>query len=134
MNQLQLNQIVERIDHAFGDELPFSARDLTVEDRGALRRVFGDEGYQSYLHDQVNRQIIRDYLTNAVILGYIPEHRLTAVADLVGSSESRATLSLHMLMSSVEQAAELLDAREPEKLRKLKSGAKLPPYIKLIRS
>lgn len=134
MNQLQLNQIVERIDHAFGEELPFSARDLTGEDKGVLKQVFGDDGYQSYLHDQVNRQIIRDYLTNAVMLGFVPEQRLAAVARLVATAESRATLSLHMLMSSVEQAAELLDAREPERLRKLKSGVKLPPYIKLIRS
>ena len=134
MNQLQLDQIVGRIDDAFGDELPFSDRTLTTQDRDLLLQVFGDGGYQDYLHDQVNRQIIRDYLTNAVMLGFLPEQQLAGVERLVASVEGRASLSLHMLMNSVEQAAELLAEPKPECLKKLKSGVDLPPYIKLIRS
>ena len=134
MNQLQLDEIVGRIDGAFGEELPFSDRALTDQDRDLLRQVFGDGGYQDYLHDQVNRQIIRDYLTNAVMLGFLPEQGLASLGQLVATVEGRASLSLHMLMNSVEQAAELLAEPAPERLKKLKSGADLPPYIKLIRS
>ena len=134
MNQLQLDEIVGRIDSAFGEELPFSGRTLTEQDTDLLRRVFGDGGYQDYLQDQVNRQIIRDYLTNAVMLGFLPEQELAGVERLITTVEGRASLSLHMLMNSVEQAAVLLAEPEPETLTKLKSGTDLPPYIKLIRS
>ena len=131
---MQLNQIIEHIDQAFGEELPFSARELDGQDREVLHRVFGDEGYQSYLQDQVNRQIIRDFLVNAVLLGFLPQQALVDIAGQVGTRESRASLSLHMLMTSVEQAAELFTAAEPDRLSKLKPGLQLPPYIKLIQS
>ena len=134
MNQLQLDEIVGRIDSAFGEELPFSGRALTEQDTDLLRQVFGDGGYQDYLQDQVSRQIIRDYLTNAVMLGFLPEQELAGVERLIATVEGRASLSLHMLMNSVEQAAALLAEPEPETLTKLKSGTDLPPYIKLIRS
>ena len=134
VNQLQLNQIVEHIDHAFGEELPFSGRELNGQDREALKRVFGDDGYQAYLQDQVNRQIIRDYLTNAVVLGYVPEQTITGFASQLGTCEERAALSLHMLMCAVEQAGELLaiDANQQLKILKPKRGA--PPVMTLIQS
>jgi hypothetical protein len=56
---LQLEDITARIDRAFGDELPFSRRELGDGDLKTLYRVFGDVGYQHYLQDQVSRQIIR---------------------------------------------------------------------------
>ena len=134
MDQLHLDEILARIESAFGEELPFSTGDITGADREALKRVFGDSGYRCYLQDQVDRQIIRDYLTNAVVLGYIPEQQLADFSEQIASREGRAALSLHMLMSSVEQAAELLGGSGPERLNVLKPGPDSPPYITLVRN
>ena len=134
MEQLQLDRLVERLEGAFGEELPFSSGELSQGQVEVLRQVFGDDGYQSYLQDQVNRQIIRDFTVNAVMLGFLPEQSVSGIARQIASREGRAALSLHMLMSSVEQAAELMAPQEPEQLSRLKPGLKLPPYIKLIHS
>ena len=134
MEQLQLDRLVERLEGAFGEELPFSSGELSQEQVEVLRQVFGDDGYQSYLQDQVNRQIIRDFTVNAVMLGFLAEQSVSGISRQVASREGRAALSLHMLMSSVEQAAQLMAPQEPEQLRRLKPGLKLPPYIKLIHS
>ncbi|MBP6681783.1 MAG: hypothetical protein KA159_00630 [Halioglobus sp.] len=132
MEQLQLDRLVERLEGAFGEELPFSSGELSQGQVEVLRQVFGDDGYQSYLQDQVNRQIIRDFTVNAVMLGFLTEESVSGISRQVASREGRAALSLHMLMSSVEQAAQLMAPQEPEQLSRLKPGLKLPPYIKLI--
>jgi hypothetical protein len=134
LEQLQLDRLVEHIDGAFGEELPFSSGELTLGQVDVLRQVFGDEGYQSYLQDQVNRQIIRDFLVNAVMLGFLAEPSVAGISSQVASREGRAALSLHMLMSSVEQAADLVVPGEAEQLTRLKAGLTLPPYIKLIQN
>ncbi|MEM1155238.1 MAG: hypothetical protein AAGI44_13960, partial [Pseudomonadota bacterium] len=104
MEQLHLDRLVEQLDDAFGHELPFSSGELSVEQMDTLKEVFGDHGYQAYLQDQINRQIIRDFLVNAVMLGFLEESAVEALSGQVASREGRAALSLHMLMSSVEQA------------------------------
>ena len=129
---MHIDQIVERIDAAFGEELPFSEAPLTAEDREVLGRVFGDSGYQHYLQDQVNRQIIRDYLTNAVVLGFLTEQALERLSRQIGTLEGRSALSLHMLMSSVEQAEELSGAAPDEALKALEPTKDSPPYIRLV--
>jgi len=134
LEQVQLDRLVECLEGAFGEELPFSSGELSPAQVEVLRQVFGDDGYQSYLQDQVNRQIIRDFTVNAVMLGFLPEQSVSGIARQIASREGRAALSLHMLMSSVEQAAELMAPQEPEQLSRLKPGLKLPPYIKLIHS
>ena len=134
MEQLQLDRLVQHLEGAFGEEMPFSSGELSLGQVDVLRQVFGDHGYQSYLQDQVNRQIIRDFTINAVQLGFLPEHGVGLISRQVATREGRAALSLNMLMSSVEQAAELLAQQEPEQLSMLKPGLKLPPYIKLIHS
>lgn len=134
MEQLQLDQLVARLEVAFGEEAPFSARELETEDLEVLKRVFGDEGYQVYLQDQVNRQIIRDYLVNAIMLGYVPEQDLAAIRQQMTSREGRAALSLEMLMSAVEQASEVVAGAAAARLIRLKSATERPPYIKLIDS
>ena len=129
---LQLDKLVESIELAFGDELPFVTGPLTEEQKSVLVQVFGDEGYQSYLQDQVSRQIIRDYLTNAVVLGFISDRD---VADLQGklvTTELRSAMSLQMLMSAVEQAAELMSQGVPEPLEALEPTPKSPPHMQLI--
>ena len=98
---MHLDEIVSWIDGAFGAVSP-RPEHADVE---ILKGIFGDRGYQRYLQDQVNRQIIRDYLTNAVVLGVISEGGLAAFASQVKSEEGRATLALYMLMSSVEGGA-----------------------------
>jgi len=131
---LRLDKLVDQIDTAFGETPPFTSEGLADNDRDVLLRVFGDEGYQLYLQDQVNRQIIRDYLTNAVVLGFIPEPDRAQLEAMVGDQETRASLSLHMLMSSVEQAAELLANGVPARLKLLEADPDSPPHIHLIRS
>jgi hypothetical protein len=134
VSQIQLEQIVEQIDQAFGQELPFSGRTLNLEDLDVLGRVFGDEGYQGYLQDQVNRQIIRDYLTNAVLLGYLEEGDLPGFSRQVATEEGRSSMSLHMLMSSVSEARQLTPENKPERLKNLGSDGSSHPHIRLVRS
>lgn len=131
---MQLEQLVERIESVFGDDTSGPWSEVTPEDQSALSRVFGEEGFQCYLQDQVNRQIIRDYLTNAVVLGHIGEPELEQIGRQAASEEGRSVLSLHMLMSSVEEAGELLARGVPEQLERLKPGSDSPPHMHLIRS
>jgi len=134
LEQLQLDRLVEQLDGAFGEDLPFSSAELSQGQIDTLKQVFGDHGYQGYLQDQVNRQIIRDFLLNAVMLGFITESCVDGISQQIATREGRAALSLHMLMSSVEQAAELVSQKESEPLEKLGPESKRPPYIKLIQS
>lgn len=132
MKQLELNRLVERLERAFGQEPPFAGRNLEADEVALLQRVFGDNGHQLYLQDQVNRQIIRDYLINAVMLGYIAEQDLPALGPQMSSREGRAALSLQMLMSAVEQAGELVAGAAPAHLNRLRPPAERPSHIKLI--
>jgi hypothetical protein len=133
VNQVELDKIVEQLDTAFGCELPFSQAALAPADLAALRRVFGDAGYQDYLHDQVNRQIIRDYLVNAVMLGFLAEESLADFGRQVATREGRSTLSLHMLMTSVEHVAELAGGgSEAGNLTPLRPEPGSPPHIRLV--
>ena len=131
---MELNRVVAQIEEAFGDNPPFTSARLAQDDQDVLLRVFGDDGYQVYLQDQVNRQIIRDYLTNAMMLGFIPEQTFSEMQGMLGDQESRASLSLHMLMSSVEQAPELIANGVPSRLQPLEPGPDSPPHIRLIHS
>lgn len=126
---MHLDEIVNWIDGAFGDVSPSpESADIDI-----LRKIFGDHGYQRYLQDQVNRQIIRDYLTNAVVLGVITEGGLAAFAAQVVSEDSRATLALYMLMSSIEEAKDLPAINSDiEVLKPLKPTPEAHPYIKLV--
>jgi hypothetical protein len=134
VDQLHINEIVEQIDVSFGKELAFSARALTETDIDVLQRAFGDVGYLDYLDDQANRQIIRMYLTNAVILGFLPKKRLEAYSRLIATKEGRSALSLHFLMNSVEDADKLPLDPEPEKLSNLRPEPGSPPHLRVIRS
>ncbi len=131
---MHLDHIVERIDQAFGDELPFSGQPLDPLDQEALNRVFGDAGFQDYLQDQVNRQIIRDYLTNAIVLGYLTEEALAPFTGQMGRVEGRSALSLQMLMSSVEQAGDLAAAVGHDRLVSLDQDKPAPQHIRLVHS
>jgi hypothetical protein len=131
---LHLDKIIERIDRAFGEAPAFPDYPVEGRDIEALGRVFGDDGFQGYLQDQVNRQIIRDYLTNAVLLGFLCETGLAALMERVASSEGRAAMSLHMLMSSVESAGELLSNGGPQLLQPLVPVPGSPPHMKLVPS
>jgi hypothetical protein len=134
LDQLQIDNIVQKIDCSFGEELPFSDRKLTENDVQVLQQVFGDGGYQDYLDDQANRQIIRVFLTNAVILGFLPEQRINAYSHQVESREGRAALSLHILMTSVEDADTLPIEPEPEALKNLRPEPGSPPHLRVIRN
>jgi hypothetical protein len=134
VDQLQIDEIVQRIDSSFGKEPPFSARALTEDDLATLERVFGDVGYQDYLEDQANRQIIRVYLTNAVILGFLPEQRIDKYSSQVESNEGRAALSLHMLMNSVEDASTLPQEPRLEELKPTRPGPGCPPHLQVVRT
>lgn len=128
---LHLDEIVDWIDGAFGAVSPIPEHaDIEI-----LKGILGDHGYQRYLQDQVNRQIIRDYLTNAVVLGVITAGGLAAFASQVVSEDGRATLALYMLMSSVEEAKDLPAINgDIEVLKPLKPAPGAHPHIKLVPS
>ena len=129
---MHLDEIINWIDGAFGEVTP----DAELADAETLVEIFGDSGYQRYLQDQVNRQIIRDYLVNAMVLGVITEGGLPAFAAQVSSEEGRATMALYMLMSSIEDAGELpaINSSDIEVLKPLQPEAQPPSYIKLVPS
>ena len=128
---MQLDDIVAWIDGKFGDSTPR----VTASDMDRLQKILGGSGYQSYLQDQVNRQIIRDYLLNAVVLGVISEEDLQVMAPQLEDEEGRATMALYMLMSSVEDARELpAITGDMVQLKPLNPELEPPPYIKLVTS
>ncbi len=126
---MHLDEIANWIDGIFGDEHPVTE----PADVATLKGVLGNQVYQRYFQDQVNRQIIRDYLTNAVVLGVITVGGLTAFASQMVTEEDRSTLSLYMLMSSVEEAKDLPAINnEAEPLQPLRPWAGEHPHIKLV--
>lgn len=128
---MHLDEITDWIDGAFGKEL-----DCDTEAQAAdLERALGSDGYQRFMRDQVNRQIIRDYLTNALVLGVIPEGALPAFAADLATEEGRSILSLYMLMSSVEEAMDLpLGHGEVVSLKPLRPDGGDHSHIKLVPS
>lgn len=133
MNQIDLEKIVREIDAGFGDELAFTDQPLGPQDQETLNRIFGDSGFQRYLQDQINRQVIRDYLANAIALGYLAASDLDRVVGRIASLEGRAALSLQMLMHGVEQAPDLL-SEDTETLYLLKEDPGKGPDIHLVSS
>ena len=126
---MQLDEIINWIDGAFGEERPGQK----LPDVQALKDMLGESEYQCYLQDQVNRQIIRDYLVNALVLGIITEGGLPAFAAQISNEEGRATMALYMLMSSVEDARDLPALEGIEPLKPLKPAGEAPrSHIKLV--
>ncbi len=126
---MQLNEIIDWVDGAFGPQ----DQCVDVSDMDALRTLFEGDGYQRYLQDQVNRQIIRDYLANAVLLGVLSEAGLPAFALQLSTEEGRSSLALHMLMCSVDEALDLLPANdEIDALTPLKPRSDDRSHIKLV--
>ncbi len=131
---MQLDQIVTHIERAFGGASALTEPAMAPADRAELQRLEQLEAFQDYLQDQTDRQIIRDYLTNAVVLGFVPLEALAAFSGRLDTREARAALALHMLMSAVEQAPELLAEGMPEALTPLLPAETAPPYMKLVQS
>jgi len=130
---VHLDEIVDWIDHAFGADQALADTAEVAGDIDTLCAILGEEGYHRYLRDQVNRQIIRDYLTNAVVLGILSESGLAAFASAIACEESRATLALYMLMSAVEDAAQLpAVAGDLEPLKPLPPAPGDRSHIKLV--
>jgi hypothetical protein len=48
--------------------------------------------------------------------------------------DARSALSLHMLMNSVEHAADLVEGAREDALKTLKPDSGSPPYIRLVQS
>jgi hypothetical protein len=131
VEQLQLETVVREIEDAFGAEPPFTDRPLTELETEVLAAVFGDEGFQRYTQDLANRQIIRDYLTNAVMLESIHDDRFAVLVSQAGTVSGRAALSLYMLMSAVESANDIpLNAGAGLKTLRVSPGS--PPQLELI--
>lgn len=131
---MQLNKLMEQIDGAFGEDAPFTQEPLGEVEQDTLSRVFGEFGYQRYLQDQISRQVIRDYLANALLLGYLEEGELERFAPQLATCEGRSGLALQMVVASVEQARELYRPGEAEQLTTLQAHPERPSYIRLIRS
>ncbi len=132
MTHLQLDEIAKRIERAFGEELPVTEQSLGGVDGATLDRVFQHPVYHSYMQDQINRQIIRDYLVNAVVLGCINDENFSALSAVATSCEGRSTLSLHMLMMSVEAANEILPELDPSGLKALRPIPGSPPHMVVV--
>ena len=129
VGSLHLDEITSWIDRIFDEGSPVAER----SEDAALREILGGQGYERYFQDQVNRQIIRDYLTNAVVLGVISIGGLAAFSTQMATEEGRSALALYMLMSSVEEAKDLPAINnEVEVLKPLKPQPGEHPHIKLV--
>jgi hypothetical protein len=134
VEEIEIEAVVGEIEAAFGPEVPFAARPLTAVELDNLRGVFGDAGYQEYLQDQIHRQIIRDYLTNAMLLGCISDEGFSSLMQVAGTVDGRASLSLHMLMRSVEEAGELSAQASQGEWHLLRATTTTRPQLELIPS
>jgi hypothetical protein len=134
VEQVQIDEIVRDIETAFGPETPFAGRPLTTTEFDSLKSVFGDAGYQDYLQDQIHRQIIRDYLTNAMLLDCICEDGFSSLMQHAGTVDGRASLSLHMLMRSVEEAADIPAQASQGEWQLLRDITSTRPQLELIPS
>ncbi|GHD34706.1 hypothetical protein [Parahalioglobus pacificus] len=129
---LQMNDVLAGIEQAFGPESAFTAEPVSEPEKQVLAKVFGDDGYQDYLQDQINRQVIRDYLLNARILGFIDKDQLEEILHRAASFEGRAVLALHMIMRSVEEAWNLAQECGEGSLQVLRPVPGSPPQLELI--
>ena len=69
-----------------------------------------------------------------MVLGYVPEADLESLGGELDSPQARAAMSLHMLMSAVEEAPELLAGGVPPQLEPLQPEGDPPPNIHLVRN
>ena len=134
VNQMQLNQVVQRIEHLFGEDRPFTDSSLSEADGEVVARVFQRDACQAYIEDQLSRRIIRDYLVNAVMLGCISDANFSALSKQTDTSEGRAVLSLHMLMNSVEAANSIPSEAGRNTLKELHSVPGTPPHMEIVSS
>ena len=134
MNQLQLNEVVQRIEHSFGGDLSFPDDSLSDKESGALDCVLHSDACQPHIQDQVNRRIIRDYLVNAVMLGCISEQSFSILSRQAVSEEGRSVLSLHMLMKSVQAANDIPFDVEAEAVKELRPEPGSPPHMVIVGS
>jgi hypothetical protein len=132
VNELQLNELVHRIEDSFGKELPMTGNPVSPVEQEILDRLVRDEAYQAHVQDQFNRQVIRDYLVNAVVLGAITDEHFSVLSKLAQSIEGRSSLSLYMLMSSVDAANELLPDVNVEGLKELRPQPGSPPHMVIV--
>lgn len=134
MRSINLDQLVSRIDDAFGAAMAFTDTPLAEAELEALHRVFGNDGYQAYLQDEINRQVIRDYLANAVRLGYLGEPGLEQYCELVETVEGRAQLALHMIVRAVEDAAYLpAEVQQADRVALNPDQEEAPVQLELVR-
>lgn len=134
MNQLHLNEVVQRIEHSFGEDRPFTDSSLSEADSVIVARVFQRDACQAYIEDQLSRRIIRDYLVNAVMLGCISDASFNALSKQADTSEGRSVLSLHMLMNSVEAANNIPAEVGRDTLTELRPVPGATPHIEIVSS
>ena len=132
MNSLYMNEVVQRIEHLFGEDQPFTDSSLSETDSEVVARVFQQDACQAYIEDQLSRRIIRDYLVNAVMLGCISDAKFSALSKQADTSEGRSVLSLHMLMNSVEAANDIPAETGRNALAELRPVPDSPPHMVIV--
>jgi hypothetical protein len=134
VNPLHMNEVVQRIEHLFGEDQPFTDSSLSETDSEVVARVFQQDACQAYIEDQLSRRIIRDYLVNAVMLGCISDAKFSALSKQADTSEGRSVLSLHMLMNSVEAANDIPAETGWGALTELRPMPGAPPHMEIVSS
>jgi len=134
VNPLQLDEIVQQIEYSFGEDLPAISAGLLDSSAELLEELQRDDTYQAYLQDQINRQIIRDFLVNAVMLDCVTHKNFSALSEKASTVEGRSALSLHMLMSSVEDANEIVGEIDQSRLKAMKPSPGSPPHMVIVGS
>ena len=93
MNEIHLDDVVERINRAFGEDLPLTAGTSGEAEREALQRALDNREFDAWMQDQINRQVIRDYLANATSLPIPIGNLETCSAALKNQAKRKRTFS-----------------------------------------
>ena len=124
-----------------GDKLRLADTDLIIEVEKDLT-TYGEEvkfGGGKVIRDGMGQSqatraegAVDTVITNAVILDLLTEEELASFGEQVSTEQGRAQLSLHMLMSSVEEAPNLAAESQAPALAPLKPSPASPPHMKLV--
>ncbi|KZX58023.1 hypothetical protein A3709_20645 [Halioglobus sp. HI00S01] len=126
---MQLDLVASKIDAALGPSLPFTDRPVTQAEIDVLDGVFQNDGFIDFQQDEANRIIVKMYLLNAVTLGMLSAEQFAGALDRLSKTNDLTGLALRMVMSSVEDAADVVS--EGLELDRVRQGDE-PSHLKLV--
>lgn len=116
---INISDIKKLIDRACDD----GSLKVDGVDDGVMDLILKSDEFDCYVQNQANRQIIRTYLVNARVHGWISDDRFSEFLEKAETSEGRDTLATSIIFSAVPfaQTLFLLKKMQSENLDKMLS-------------